>query len=60
MFFAYTLIAFGACFLIGFVALTFIGAGLFLAREGSQLRWSGHEPLAGGLPRRGSETPGRS
>ena len=53
MFLAYMLMAFGACFLVGFVALTFIGAVLFLARAASQLLWSGREPAAGWLPNRG-------
>lgn len=46
MFIAYTLIAFGACFLAGVVALSFIGSVLYLARAGAHLLWPAHEPAA--------------
>ena len=46
MFVAYMLIAFGACFVFGFIALTLIGSVMYLARSAAQMLWPAHETVA--------------
>lgn len=47
MFVAYLLIAFGACFVFGFIAMTLIGSALYLSRVLAKALWPAREPVVG-------------